>query len=100
MADFPPLHPGELLSEDFMKPLGLSQRALAAAIKVPPRRINEIVLGKRSITPDTARRLGRYFGNDPRIWMDIQTRYDMEMLELEKGAQIDREVSPRLAVGQ
>lgn len=92
-----PIHPGEILLEDFMQPLGISQYALAKAISVPARRINEIVHGNRSITADTALRLGRYFGVDPQSWMNLQSHYDLEMAELEIGKRLDDEVSPRAA---
>lgn len=75
----PPIHPGEILLEEFLKPMGLSQYRLAKDISVHPRRINEIVLGARSITPDTALRLSLYFGLSERFWMNLQTRYDIEM---------------------
>ncbi len=71
-------HPGEFLQEDFLEPLGLSQNALARAINVPPRRINEIVLGKRGISADTALRLARFFGNSPEFWMNMQKDYELE----------------------
>ncbi len=72
------IHPGEILLEEFLKPLGLSQNAVARAINVPPRRINEICLEKRSITPDTAIRLSRYFGTTPHFWLGLQNDYDLE----------------------
>ena len=75
----PPIHPGEILMEEFLKPMGISQYRLAKDISVPPRRINEIVHGKRSITPDTALRLSRYFGMSERFWINMQARYDLEM---------------------
>jgi len=75
----PPIHPGEILLEEFLEPMGISQYRLAKDISVPPRRINEIVLGTRSITPDTALRLSLYFGLSERFWMNLQTRYDIEM---------------------
>ncbi|HRQ24236.1 MAG TPA: HigA family addiction module antitoxin [Anaerolineales bacterium] len=75
----PPIHPGEILLEEFLEPMGISQYRLAKDTNVPPRRINEIVLGKRSITPDTALRLSRFFGLSERFWMNLQTRYDIEM---------------------
>lgn len=75
----PPIHPGEILLEEFLKPMGLSQYRLAKDISVPKRRINEIVLGKRAISPDTALRLARYFGMSERFWMNLQMRYDLEM---------------------
>lgn len=74
----PPLHPGEILLEEFLKPLGLSQYRLAQDIGVSPRRINEIVHGKRAITANTALRLARYFGTTAQFWMNLQTRYDLE----------------------
>jgi addiction module HigA family antidote len=73
-----PIHPGEILFEEFLKPLGISQYKLAKDISVPPRRINEIVQGKRSISVDTALRLSRYFGLSERFWLDLQSRYDLE----------------------
>lgn len=83
----PPIHPGEILLEEFLKPMGISQYRLAKDINVPARRINEIVLGKRAISPDTALRLSRYFGLSERFWMNIQSRYD---LEIEKDRLQDR----------
>ncbi len=77
-----PVHPGEILSEEFLAPLSLSQYQLAKEISVPPRRINEIVHGQRRITADTALRLARFFGTSERFWLNLQARYD---LELEKG---------------
>ena len=95
--DIDPIHPGEILLEDFMKPFGVSQYALAKAISVPPRRINEIVHGKRAITADTALRLGRYFGVDAQSWLNLQSHYDLERTELELNEKLDREVKPRAA---
>lgn len=77
--DFSPIHPGEILLEDFLNPMDLSQYYLAQSIGVPPRRINEIVHGKRAITADTALRLGRFFGMEAQFWMNLQTRYDLEV---------------------
>jgi addiction module HigA family antidote len=74
-----PIHPGEILMEEFLKPMGISQYRLAKDINVPARRINEIVQGKRSITPDTALRLSRFFGLSERFWINLQARYDLEM---------------------
>lgn len=74
-----PIHPGEVLLEEFLKPLGVSQYRLAKDIKVPPRRINEIVHGKRSISADTALRLARFFGTSERFWMNLQVRHDLEV---------------------
>jgi addiction module HigA family antidote len=76
-----PIHPGEILMEEFLEPMGVSQYRLAKDISVPPRRINEIVHGKRSITADTALRLGRFFGISPQFWLNLQTRYDLEVAE-------------------
>ncbi len=73
-----PIHPGEILMEEFLKPMGISQYKLAKDISVPARRINEIVQGKRSITPDTALRLSRFFGLSERFWINLQARYDLE----------------------
>ncbi|MCA9413143.1 MAG: HigA family addiction module antidote protein [Candidatus Omnitrophica bacterium] len=92
-----PIHPGEILLEDFMKPMELSQYALAKAISVPPRRINEIVHGKRSITADTALRLGEYFRVDPQSWMNLQSHYDLELAEMNLGKRLKEEVTPRAA---
>lgn len=75
----PPIHPGEILNEEFLQPYGLSQYRLAKEIGVPARRINEIVQGKRAITPDTALRLSRYFGLSERFWINLQSRYDLEV---------------------
>ena len=90
----PPIHPGEILREEFMKPRELSQNALARALHVPPRRINEIVLEKRGITADTALRLGRYFGTSAELWTGLQTDYDLRLARLEKAAVIERDIEP------
>lgn len=90
-----PIHPGEILLEEFLEPLGISQYRLAKDISVPPRRINEIVHGARAITADTALRLARYFGNSERFWLNLQTRYDLEMERDRLGARLDKEVLPR-----
>lgn len=76
---YPPIHPGEILQEDFLDGFGITQHKLAVAISVPPRRINEIVHGKRRISADTALRFGRYFGMDPQFWINLQARYDLEL---------------------
>ena len=76
-----PIHPGEILLEEFLVPMEISQYRLAKDISVSPRRINEIVHGKRSITADTALRLGRFFGMSPQFWLNLQTRYDLEVTE-------------------
>ena len=75
----PPIHPGEVLMDEYLEPLGVTQHRLAVAIGVPPRRINEIVHGKRRITADTALRMARYFGTSERFWMNLQGRYDLEV---------------------
>src|SRR5512136_3202126 len=87
-----PVHPGEVLLEEFLKPMGLSQSRLALDIGVPPRRINEIVLGKRGITADTALRLARYFGNSPQFWLGLQRDYDLDVAEDTLGDRLKREV--------
>jgi addiction module HigA family antidote len=88
----PPIHPGEILIEEFLKPMGLSQYRLAKDISVPPRRINEIVHGKRSITADTALRLGRFFGISPQFWLNLQTRFDLEVTEDLLAERLEKEV--------
>ncbi len=75
----PPIHPGEVLMEEYLEPLGVTQHKLAVAIGVPPRRVNEIVHGKRRISADTALRLARYFGTSERFWLNLQGRYDLEV---------------------
>lgn len=87
-----PIHPGEVLLEEFLKPLGMSQSRLALDIGVHPRRINEIVLGKRSITADTALRLARYFGNSPQFWLGLQSDYDLDIAQDLLGDRLDREI--------
>lgn len=87
-----PIHPGEVLLEDFLAPLGLSQYRLAKGISVPPRRINEIVHGKRSISADTALRLSRFFGTSERFWLNLQNRYDLEVEKDRLGETLRREV--------
>ena len=88
----PPIHPGEILIEEFLKPMGLSQYRLAKDISVPPRRINEIVHGKRSISADTALRLGRFFGISPQFWLNLQTRFDLEVTEDLLAERLEKEV--------
>lgn len=90
-----PVHPGEILSEEFLKPMELSQNRLALALGVPARRINEIVLGKRGISADTALRLSAYFGNSADFWLGIQMDYDLDTARIDTGAAIDREVRRR-----
>jgi addiction module HigA family antidote len=88
-----PIHPGEILLEEFLKPMSISQYRLARSISVPPRRINEIVLGKRSITADTALRLSLYFGLSDRYWINLQSWYDLEIERDRLGARLKREVN-------
>lgn len=92
MGKLPPVHPGEVLREDFMKPLGLSQYRVAKDIGVPTLRISQIVRGQRSITADTALRLGRYFGTSAAVWLRLQARYDLETAEAKIAKRINREV--------
>ncbi len=92
-----PIHPGEILREDYMVPLGLSATALAHALGVTPARINDIVRERRGITADTALRLARYFGTDAQSWINLQTAYDLRMAELAAGEKIVRVVKPRRA---
>lgn len=87
-----PVHPGEILLEEFMKPLGISQYRVSVDIHVPPRRINQIVHGERAISADTALRLGRYFRVSPQFWLNLQSRYELEKEEDRLGARLDREV--------
>ena len=88
----PPIHPGELLLEEFLDPMGISQYRLAQDIGVDVRRINEIVHGKRAISADTALRLGKYFGTSARFWLSLQTHYDLDVQEMALGDRLDREV--------
>ena len=88
-----PIHPGEVLLADFLEPLGLSQYRLAQDISVPPRRINEIVHGKRAVSADTALRLARYFGTSERFWLNLQARFDLETQRDALGSRLEREVA-------
>ena len=90
-----PFHPGEVLYEEFIKPLGPSQNQLARELKVPPRRINEIVLGKRGISADTALRLARHLGTSPELWLGLQKDYELDVAKDRSEAQIAREVRVR-----
>ena len=94
-----PVHPGEILQYEFIEPLGLNQNKLAQAIHVPARRINEIVLKKRSITADTALRLSRYFNNSPQFWLGLQMDYELDVAEDKLDAQILKEIRPWMTVG-
>ena len=87
-----PIHPGEILLEEFLRPLELSQYRLATDIRVPPRRINEIVHGKRAITADTALRFSRYFQTSDRFWLNLQSRYDLETEKDKLGARLEKEI--------
>jgi addiction module HigA family antidote len=87
-----PVHPGEILLEEFLKPMGISQNRLANAIGVPPRRINEIVLEKRSVTADTALRLAQYFGTSAKFWLGLQSDYDLDITIDKVGRRIQKEV--------
>jgi addiction module HigA family antidote len=92
-----PVHPGEVLREDYLKPLGMSANALARALKVPAPRINDVVRERRGVSADTAMRLARYFGGDARSWMNLQTAYDLRVAEIRNAKRIAREVSPAAA---
>jgi len=87
-----PVHPGEVLLEEFLKPMGLSQNRLALSVRVHPRRINEIVLGKRGITADTALRLAKYFGTSAKFWLGLQADYDLDAAEDRLGGRLEEEV--------
>jgi addiction module HigA family antidote len=92
-----PVHPGEILREDFLKPAGLTANALARALKVPAPRINEVVRKRRGISADTALRLARYFGGDARSWLNLQTAYDLRVAEIALAKRVAREVRPAAA---
>lgn len=92
-----PIHPGEVLREEFLLPLGMSAHALALELKVPAPRINDIVRERRAVTPDTALRLARYFGTTAQFWLNLQTSYELKVAERELGARIAREVQTRPA---
>lgn len=93
----PPIHPGETLREDFLKPLGLSANRLAMQLMVPVTRVNDIARGKRAITADTALRLARYFGTTPQFWMKLQANYELEIAEDERGLEIADRIRPHRA---
>ncbi len=92
-----PVHPGEILREDYLIPLGLSARSLATALHVPAPRVNDIVRERRGVTVDTAMRLARHFGGDARSWMNLQAAYDLRVAQIKNAKRIDREVSPSAA---
>ena len=94
-TSLPPVHPGEVLLEEFLEAMGISQYRLAKDISVPPRRINEIVHGKRSVTADTALRLARYFGTSDRFWLNLQTSYDLDVERDKLGSRLEEEVLTR-----
>lgn len=96
MRDIPPVHPGEILKQEFLDPYGLSQYELAKRIGVPAPRINAIVLGKRGISADTALRLGRFFDNAPEFWLNLQNHYDLVRAADEAGEEIDRAITIRV----
>jgi len=87
-----PIHPGEILLEEFLNPMDITQYRLAKDISVDPRRINEIVHGKRGVSADTAIRLGHFFGMSPQFWLNLQSHYDLELLDMQSGDQIQNEV--------
>ena len=89
-----PVHPGEVLREDFLVPLGMSANALAKALNVPAPRINDIVRERRGVSADTAMRLARYFGGDARSWLNLQAAYDLRVAEIENAKRIEREIAP------
>jgi addiction module HigA family antidote len=90
-----PVHPGEVLLEEFLRPMGLSQNKLALSLGVHPRKVNEIVLGKRRVTAETALRLARYFGTSPQFWLGLQADYDLDVASDDLGERLDREVRVR-----
>ena len=92
-----PIHPGEILREEFLVPLGMSANALAIALRVPAPRINDVVRERRSVTPDTALRLARFFGGDAQSWLNLQVAYDLRIAERAAGKRIRLEVRPRAA---
>lgn len=92
-----PIHPGEVLREEFLEPLGLTAHALAQALRVPAPRINDIARERRAVSTDTALRLARHFRTTPQFWLNLQASYDLKIAMLEDGAKIEREVEPRAA---
>ena len=96
-ALLPPVHPGEILREDLLKPLGISMNRLARDLRVPVTRVSEIVNERRSVTADTALRLARYFASTPEFWMNLQSAYDLEVASRAAGGQVKRDVRPRQA---
>ena len=94
-----PIHPGEILQKEFLEPMGLSQNKLAISLRVPARRVNEIVLGKRGITADTALRLAQYFGMSAQFWLGLQMDYELDIAEDALKSKIEKEIIPMIAVG-
>jgi addiction module HigA family antidote len=94
-----PVHPGEILQKEFLEPMGLNQNRLALALGVPARRINEIVLGKRGITADTALRLARYFKMSPQFWLGLQMDYELDMAEDTLEGRLEKEITPMSVTG-
>src|SRR3989304_4788116 len=92
-----PIHPGEVLREEFLAPLGLSAHALSQALRIPAPRVNDIVRERRSVTPDTALRLARHFGTTPQFWINLQASYDLKIAMRKAGARIEKQVEPRTA---
>jgi antitoxin HigA-1 len=97
MRDIEPVPPGEVLLEDFLKPMGITQYRLAKSIKVPASRVHDVVHGKRSINTELALRLARFFGTDARSWVNLQAHYDLKRAEIELAARVKREVKPHAA---
>lgn len=92
-----PVHPGEILREDFLEPLGMSVNTLSGELHVPASRLNDIALERRGVTPDTALRLARYFGTSERFWLNLQVEHDLRRAQMELGDRVQREVEPRTA---
>lgn len=92
-----PIHPGEILREEYLAPLGMSVNALAGALRVPTTRMNDIVRERRGVTADTALRLARYFGTSERYWLNLQTEYELRRAQVQSAARVQREVEPRAA---
>lgn len=97
--ELPPIHPGEILQKDYLQPLSLTVRALARALHVQPSRINNVVLQRASVTPDTALRLARYFGGDAKSWLNMQQAYDLKIAEAKSLEKINQQIQPRNSHG-
>ena len=96
-GDFAPIHPGEILLEEFLRPMDISPRRLAKDIHVPPRRISEIIRGKRAVSADTALRFGRFFGMEAQFWLNLQSRHDLQRAAIKLEKRLEREVVPHAA---